>query len=54
MKNKTPQRKPNKHLSGIEMLTKIATGSHKPKTEKELREEDMNKLINGTRNNTTK
>lgn len=43
---KVPQRKPNKTMSGEQMLLKAVTGIHKVKTENEKLNEQANKIIN--------
>ncbi len=44
---KTPQRKPNKHLTGQELLAKAVKGTHIPKTNKQKLEEGFKRLLKG-------
>lgn len=43
----TPQRKPNKTMTGEQILLKAVTGTHKTKTPNERLEEQANKILNG-------
>lgn len=45
-KNKLPQRKPNKVLTGKELLDKAIYGTHIKKSENQLKTEEYNKIIN--------
>lgn len=44
--SKLPQRKNNKSMNGKQLLAKALTGSHIEKTQKEKKEEELNKIIN--------
>lgn len=43
--HKTPQRKPNKHLSGKEMLHKAMFGTPNPKPEAERKMDEINSIL---------
>ena len=43
---KVPQRKPNKWMSGEELLNKSITGKHILRTEKEKKEEEIKQILN--------
>lgn len=43
---KTPQRKPNKSMTGEELLIKAMTGKHKLPSQKEKKEAEIAKIIN--------
>lgn len=40
-----PQRKPNKDMSGEELLNKAAYGTPKARTDKQLLDEELKKII---------
>lgn len=45
-RNNIPQRKTNKSMNGKQLLAKALTGSHIEKTQKQKKEEELNRIIN--------
>jgi len=45
MKQKIPQRKPNKTMNGDQMLRKAVTGNYTKKPEKVLKEEELGRIL---------
>lgn len=41
-----PQRKPNKGMTGDQLLMKAVTGTHIKKTERQIKDEEILKIIN--------
>lgn len=45
MKKSTPQRKPNKTMSGQQLLNKAILGNYKPKTENQKKHEEIKAIL---------
>lgn len=45
MYKKIPQRRPNKSMTGQQLLNKAILGSHKPKTENQKKNEEIARIL---------